>query len=164
LSVALPSASLGLPVNFPTDAFNTAIRFAMQMGAPVDPDKRPKFVFPSTGKTYWKDGVLVVNARTDRDGKPLNPEIEIRVAKPVTKQVDCAIVVERVGAGGEVAVGNFNSTRLVVTLLEEEWAEVVGCESVEYNGDLYVYAYEPENYGLFDAGVHTFIFNSKDET
>lgn len=159
-----PDPALGFNVAFPTDLFNNGIRFAMQMGMPVDPDKRPKFVFPSIGKTYWRDGEQVPTPVVDQDDRPLDPEIEMRMATPRTESVDCAWVVERAGSPGEGPVGNFPQTRMVVTLLESDWAKVVGCSSVEYNGDVYIYDYEPENYGLFDAGVHTMIFISEDET
>lgn len=85
---------------------------------------------------------------------------------PAIEKTDvlCAIEVDTSAAVGEMPVGKFPATRLVVTLLEAEWAQVVGCDGVRYNGDYYVYDHEPENYGLFDSNTHTMIFVSEDES
>lgn len=161
----IPDPTLGISVNFPTETFNNAIRFAMQMAAPMEEYKRVTFIMPVSGlPTYWKNGNPVNSPRVDRDGNPLDAEIERRDPVPEEIQVDCAW--EIVGGGGddETPVGAFQQTRLVVTLLEEQYQEIVGCQAVRYNGDDYLYAYEPDNYGLFDAGVHTLIFTAKEET
>lgn len=161
----LPDPGLGIAVDFPQKEFEDAIRFAMQMGTPVDPDKRPKFVFASIGKTYWKVGVQLVSAPAmDWDGNPLDPEIETRVDAPRTVSVDCGIEVTSGASRGETPIGGFPAVQLTVTLLEADWAKVAGCDSVQYNGDTYLYDSEPSNVGLFSAGVHTMVFVSKDET
>ena len=161
----LPSSAFGISADFPKQQFENAIRFAMQMGTPNDPDKRPIFIFPTKEKTYWRDDVQIPTPHLDADGRPLDPNIEMRISDPIEKEgVLCAIEVETSAAVGEIPVGKFPSTRLVITLLEAEWEEVVGCDGVRYNGDYYVYDHEPQNYGLFDSNVHTMIFVSEDET
>ena len=162
--MGIPDPSLGFSSAFDSSLFNNAIRFAMQMGAPLQEELRPTFVFASAGVSYWRGEDEVLNPRVDRDGSPLDPEIEERQVPPRRIQVDCAVEVERGALAGETPVGNFQQTRLVVTLLEEQYAQVKGCASCEYNGDNYLYAFEPDNFGLFDAGVHTLIFNAEDET
>ena len=61
-------------------------------------------------------------------------------------------------------VGNFRQTKAVVTLLDTEYAKVTGCREMNYNGDRYLYGYEPEVNGLFGIDVHTMIFYALDES
>lgn len=163
--MANPSASLGIPYNFDGEGFRNAIRFAMQMGTPVDPDRRPIFIKPPiVATTYWKNDVELVDApRLDGDGIPLDPNVEVREGADVQVSVDCAIEVERADAE-EGPVGMFVPTKLVVTLLDDQYAEVDGAREMLYNGDRYLFGYEPENNGLFDVGVHTMVFYPQDES
>lgn len=160
----IPSSAFGIAVNFPQAAFENGIRFAMEMGTPNEESKRATFIFPSTGTTYWLGDVQVLNPRVDRDGSPLDPEVEEREAPSRRVQVNCAVEVEYAGVEGETPVGSFHQSRLVITLLEAEYQLVKGCQAVEYNGDTYSYAFEPENVGLFGSNVHSMVFNAEDES
>ena len=162
--MATPDASLGIGADFDADAFRTAIRFAMQMGSPPDEDRQAVFVFKSSGRSYWKDGVELDDPpRVDRDGKPLDPTIEVREVPGRREKVDCAIEILRADAD-ELPVGNFRPTKAVVTLLDQEYAKIEGCRELLYNADRYLYGYEPEAPGLFDVGTHTIIFYALDES
>lgn len=163
--MATTDPNLGLSVAFDSEGFRQAIRFAMQMGAAPNPALRPTFVFPSTGRTFTKDGVTLdpATVRTDREGNPLDPTIRGTPTPGVRKQVDCAIEIVRADAN-EIPVGNFRQTKAVVTLLDEEYEQVKGCRELVYNGDRYVFGYEPEVVGLFDVGTFTMIFYAVDET
>lgn len=156
--------SLGITADFPSDDFRSAVRFAMQMGAPPDPTLRGTFVFASTGRTYSKDGdpLDAEDVRLDRNGVPLDPEVSVTETLPVKKQVDCAIEITRADAD-ELPVGNFRQTKAVVTLLDQEHEQVKGCRDLVYNGDRYRFGYEPETDGMFDVGVFTMIFYALDE-
>jgi hypothetical protein len=159
-----PDPALGFVVDFPTDLFNNAIKFAMQMGTPNEESKRVTFVFSGNGSTYWKNGTeLSPPPALDLDGHPYDPEVEVRKTADVTLQVDCAVEVKEVLPRPEDPVGTFQHTELTVTLLEAEYQQVVGCKAVTYNGDRYVYSFEPTNYGLFDANVHQMVFTSEDD-
>lgn len=159
-----PDPTLGIDVDFDNDGFRRAIRFAMQMGTNPDSDKSPKFVKRSAARTYWKNGIeLSTIPRLDRDGNPLDPDIEVRRAVDENLEVDCAIEVVRAEAD-ELPVGNFRPTKVVVTLLDDQYELVKDCRELLYNGDRYVYGYEPESNGLFDVGVYTIIFYAKDES
>lgn len=159
-----PDPSLGIDVTFDNDGFRKAIRFAMQMGTNPDADKRPYFVKKSGARTYWKNGVQLSSVpRTDRDGNPLDPDIEVRSTPDENLVVDCAIEVERAEAD-ELPVGNFRPTKVVVTLLDDQYQIVKDCRELLYNGDRYLYGYEPESNGLFEVGVYTMIFYAKDES
>lgn len=160
-----PDPALGFNVAFPQAQFENAIKFAMQMGTPNEAVKRPTFIFPGDGLTYWRDGVeLVEPPRVDLDGHPYDPEIEVRRAADVELQVDCAFEVKEVIPRPEDPVGTFQHTQLVVTLLEAEYQQVKHCKAITYNSDRYLYGFESELYGLFGSDVHTIIFVSEDDS
>lgn len=159
-----PNPALGISADFDGVQFRNAIRFAMQMGVPPDPDKQAVFVFKPTGRTYWKNDVQLVSApRLDRDGKPLDPTVEVRRVEADTKTVDCAVEIVRADAE-ELPVGTFRQTKAVVTVLDEQYEEIRGCIEMVFNGDRYKFGYEPEGLGLFDVGINTMIFYPLEET
>lgn len=161
----IPDSSLGLSVDgFDSEGFRNAVKFSMQIGTPPDPDKRPKFIRRSNVRTYWKNGAQLAEApRMGREGEPLDPEVEVRVADPEKLEVDCAVEIVLADAN-ELPVGNFRQTKAKVTLLDVDYAKVTGCKELQYNGDRYLYGYEPEVDGLFDVGIHTMIFYALDES
>ena len=150
-------AALGITTSFDADTFRNAIKFAMQMGAAPIVALRPTFLFKSAGTTYTKGGVAVANPRLDRDGKPLDPDIATVIVADRGVQVDCAIEIARADAE-EIPVGNFRPTKAVITVLDDEYALIKGAREMLYDGDRYLYGYEPEALGMFDVGVFTLIF------
>lgn len=159
-----PDPALGIAVNFPQELFENGILFAMQMGKPNDPDKQVVFLFPGTGVTYWKNGVSIPPPPLDLDGHPYDPDVEVRKGGETEVRVDCAVEVGEVAPDREDPVGTFQRTQLTITLLAAQYAEAAGAQAVLYNGDRYVYSFEPTNYGLFGANVHQMIFVSKDDS
>lgn len=160
-----PDPSLGIDVDFDDDGFRNAIKFAMQMGTNPDPDKRPIFLKKNSGRVFKKNGVvLTTEPRIDRDGNPFDPEIEV-VVTPDDRltDIDCAVEIERADAE-ELPVGNFRPTKAVITLLDIDYAKVSDCRELIYNGDRYMFGYEPDAPGLFEVGVHTMIFYARDES
>lgn len=166
-----PDDSLGIDVDFDNDGFRNAIKFAMQMGVNPDPERSAIFLKKATARTYWKNDVELGSVpRLDRDGKPLDPEIEVR--KEADEQikvgtgpgeVDVAIEVERADAE-ELPVGNFRPTKVVITALDVDYEVIKDCRELIYNGDRYLFGYEPESTGLFEVGVYTMIFYAIDES
>lgn len=161
--MVLPDSGLGISHGFDATTFKNAIHFAMQMGTPPDEAKRATFIKKNNTMTYEKDGDPVLNPRLDRDGLPLDPEIVIIKGTDTEIMVDCAIEIDRADAD-ELPVGSFRPIKAVVTLLDEDYAQVVGSQELRYNGDRYAYGYEPEGLGLFDVGVNTMIFYALQET
>lgn len=163
--MAQTDPALGLSATFDSQGFRNAIRFAMEMGAPPDPALRPTFVFPPSGTTYRKNGIDIAasDVRRDRDGHPLDPDIETIQTPGARIQVDCAIEIMRADAN-EIPVGSFRPTKAVITLLDEEHEQVKGCREVIYNGDRYAFGYEPDAIGLFDVGTFTMIFYAIEES
>jgi hypothetical protein len=160
--MAQPNPSLGITTSFDATQFRNAVRFAMQMGAPPTPDLRALFMFPSTGRTYVKNGSPVTNPRTDRDGVPLDPEIQMVDAPGSEVAVDCAVEISPADPE-ELPVGQFRPTKAEVTLLDVDFAQVDGCKELRYNGDRYAFGYETHGLGMFDVGVHVLTFYALDE-
>lgn len=172
--MALPDPALGFSVDFPTETFENAIKFAMQMGAPTGEvdgaPLAPRFIKKGAGRTYWRDDEQLMpiseggTLRLDRDGRPFDPNVRIGAGTDdEVLAVDCAIEIDKADAD-EIPVGNFRPTKAIVTLLDADYLKIVGVRELAYNGDRYTYGYEPEALGLFDAGVHTMIFYAQDET
>lgn len=164
--MAIPDPALGIAATFDADRFRSAIRFAMQMGAPPDTALQAVFVFPTTGRTYFQGDATVpldpATVRLDRDRKPLDPNIRAVDAPPRKVKVDCAVEIVRADAN-EIPVGKFLPTKAVVTVLDEEYEQIKGCRELIYNADRYLFGYEPDALGLFDVGTFTLIFYALDE-
>lgn len=165
--MAQPDADLGISVDFPSDDFRNAIRFAMQMGKNPDATRQVIFIKKGTALTYWLSGVQQdeEDVPRDRDQNPLNPLIEVRRAADVEVDADCAVEVEPQQAA-DTGVGIFRPTRITLTLLDVDYAKVkaADCRECLYNGDRFVYSYEPESDGLFDVGVYQMVFTAKEDT
>lgn len=158
--MAQPDPALGISVDFPELDFRNGITFAMQMGKPNDPELVPTFGFVATGEKTYRRGTEVLDpasVRKDRDGRPLDPTIRVFQAPAVRIEVDCAIEVTPVNAE-ELPVGNFRPSKAEVTVLDTEWQKIRGCRDMKYNGDTYLFAFEPEVNGLFGVDVHTLVF------
>ena len=153
----------GSDPNFSAAEFRAAIQFAMVMGAPPEVSRRARFVFPGGTTTYTKGGLPVLNPRLDREGKPLDPDVKVIQVPGAEVVVDCAVEITKADAE-EIPVGNFRPTKALVTLLDDQHAQVVGCKELVYNGDRYVFGYEPEALGMFDVGVFTMVFYAMAES
>lgn len=159
-----PSAALGINSTFDATAFRNGIRFAMQMGAPPDVTRQATFVFPAGARRYERAGVVLAAApRLDRDGRPFDPTVAVIVEPGRQVVVDCAVEITRADAD-EGPAGTFRHTKAMITVLDEQYALVKGCAELLFNGDKYVFGYEPEGLGLFSVGVNTMIFYARDET
>jgi hypothetical protein len=162
--MATPNSNLGISYSFDATQFRNSIRFAMQMGAPIDPALRATFVFPESGTTtYTKNGDPVTNPRLDRDGVPLDPEIEITRPAPVEVAVDCSVEIDHVRPD-EMPVGTYRPTRAVVTVLDEQYAQIKGCRELRFNGDRYLFDSEQYGLGLFGVGIAVMHFYAVDES
>lgn len=131
----------GKGAGFDATAFAAGIRTAMAMSAPLAEDDRATFYFPKTGTAAIRSA----------DDVPFDPDVvHDRTGKaPVT--VPCAVEYSQ-PADQDTAFGVSRPTRLKVTLLEDDYALVEGCEFMAYGGERYEYRYT-ETVALFDAGV-----------
>jgi hypothetical protein len=158
--MATPDPALGLSATFPTADVRNALLFAMQMGKANDSNARLKFIITSSdAPTYWQDDVQLDSPpRLDRDGKPLNPNIEVRKTPDEEVEVDAAVEVAPALPNELPPIGNFRPSKLTVTLMEQEYDQVKEAREVLYNTDRYVYGSEPEIDGLFDLDFHQIVY------
>lgn len=163
----IPSSDLGIAANFPAEKFRNGIKFAMQMGAPNQEGRAVAFVRKHSGVQYFLNDVEVFpgvdGIRIDRDGKPLNPEVRMVEAEDELITVDCAVDIVPADAS-ELPVGTFRPVKAEVTVLDVDYTKIQDCRELAYNGDRYVFGYEPTDSGLFDVDVHTLIFYALDES
>lgn len=131
---------------FDPDAFRSAIRFAMTMGAPPDVDRQATFVFPKVR--------TVVGGNADPSGVPLDPNVQVTFAasKPAVR-VPCGIEYAD-AATVETSVGGFGGDRIVLTLLDTDYKKVQGFEFVVFNGVPYYYVQDLRASGLGTVGVY----------
>lgn len=144
----------GTNPGFNAAAFRDAIHFAMQMGAPPDAGERVTFHFASQ---------LVYNGSIDGDAVPFDPTVTVTSTEPPTKQVDCAV--EYFDSENQPTnFGLLAPSRIAVTLLDVDYAQVKTCSYVVVHGDRYDYRRTEPPSGLFDVGVYTMHFTSNSET
>jgi hypothetical protein len=150
----------GSDSRFDAATFRTNIRFAMDMGLPVDPSERPTF--------HWK--TIRTYTHEDSASNPFSWE-----STPATEttfpdvQVSCAVTFGK-GSEAEVNtnVGEINATSAVLTVLDEDYAlltvDGVRANQVSLGGDLYEIEYVAPPTGLFDVTVYEIYCQAVDES
>jgi hypothetical protein len=137
----------GSASGFNASDFRSAIRFAMTMGAPVNPAEQVTFIIAGQA-TY---------AGADPAGDPYD-----WTTAPTTTVVAQAIhVLAAVTFGSEppvegTAVGVFDASRISLTVLDEDYAPVRNADEVIVGGVHYII--DPPGavpVGLFDVTVYT---------
>lgn len=135
-----------LAAGFPSADFRHQIRETMLLGLPPDEGMQPEFHFDRER----------VYERSSSDGEPWSwstpPASEGPEREPV--RVPCAI--ERVGATGEgdgTSVGVVDAARLVLTFLDDDWADVEGFSQVRIGGRWFSYQRMLSPLGIADVGV-----------
>lgn len=130
---------------FDPDGFRDAIRFAMTMGAPLDADQQATFYFPKTAVTT---GVV------DAQGVPYSPDTAVTKQSPKQPVKVACGVEDASGSADETSLGDFGDG-IIITLLDTEYAQVVGFEYVAYKGVRYDFRRElPDAAALGPVGVH----------
>lgn len=139
---------------FNASEFRSNIHFAMQLGAAPDEGEQAVFHFPSQ---------LVYTGTADGDDIPFDPTVTVVSTEPPTVRVDCAI--EYFDAENQPTnFGLMAPSRIIVTLLDEDYDKVKHCAYVVIHGDRYDYRRTEPPAGLFDVGVYTMHFTSQSET
>jgi len=146
----------GSNTGFSADAFRDAIQFAMSMGSPNDSVDKATFVWRT------KDGF----ASADNSGDPWDwsdtPVVDNSVEN-VT--LDNVAVEFRSGLGDLTAraVGQFDNPGATLTLLDTDYAQVVGADEVILGGNTYVVDYVTQ-VALFDVDVYQVFCTARDES
>lgn len=153
----------GTADDFDADEFRTNIHTTMLMALPSDPAERPRFLFPST-QTY---------DRADKGGEPFDFTTE-PAGDPPRDPVLCGDAVGQVlcaweEAGSkrrpsETVLGNFDPDRLLLTMLDVDWAVVDGFDRVIISDNTYLYEKESPQRGLHDVTVHQITLVAEDES
>lgn len=140
-------------------AFRKNIQFVMRMGAPTNADDQATFLFPSQ---------LVYDSPTDGEdtdatGVPFDPSIPVRRVLPPAVKVPCAV--EYRDAEGIVTdFGTITPSRAVITLLDEDYRKVEGCNAVLLAGERFVYQRTEFPSALFDVGLYVLHFTAENDT
>jgi len=141
--------------NFDAAAVREGLRLAMQVGLPPDTDDQPLFVMPTT---VSGDAVNVLDAA----GTPFNPSYRPTRSVPATVRVPCAIEYFD-GAGKIESFGLVAPSHVLLTLLDQDFAQVKGFVYVVIGGNKYWFEREFAPLGLVDVGVHQIKCRSDDE-
>lgn len=156
----------GTDRRFPRQRFEESIKFAMRMGSPVRPEDRATFHFKV--KRVYPSGT-----RLDQEGKPLNPSIRAEYVTPDPLVLEEVAVEFEKASPDELPVGVRIPTRVVITLLDEQYQAIKaraaeGSEEfayeVELGQDRYRIGYRPAPMALFDSGVHQLVAYAMEES
>lgn len=146
--------------SFSGDAFRTAIRFAMTMGAP--PAGRIAGQSAADGLTFHWNPTATTAATRDGEGVPFDPGAAVTRTTRRPVSVPCAV--EFVDATGDpTPFGVVIPSKVRAVLLDEDYASVKDADFVVIGGDKYIRSHEPPAVGLFDVGVHTIVFVAENE-
>jgi hypothetical protein len=155
--------------SFSADETRQNLRATMLLGLPGDPAKRPIFLFPRE-RSY---------APADDAGQPWDwsqaasgDSDDPGPARTVTCGDDDGQVVCAWEAGGgrggtqsnETPFGDFDQSRLVLTILDADFELIDGFNRVIIGGNRYRRVYEMPNIGLWDLDVHQVIVEAIDES
>lgn len=146
----------GTNPGFSAEAFRNGIRVAMNMGLAEPPDA-PVFHFPSVRSNS-------LGAPADQAGLPFDPDIDVDTT-PTQAPVSVPCALEFFDSNGQPArgFGTIHPTRVEVTLLDEDHAQVEGCSHVVISGETYHYRQTIPQVGLFDVEVFQMMFTVDSE-
>jgi hypothetical protein len=131
----------GTDPSFDSGAFRTAIRAAMQMGLPSDPTQAITFRFDETLAFPVHDPAAHPYNWTEA---PATDVAKRDVQVPAAVQWAAGTVTEN-------PIGAFDTSRVVVTILDVDYALVAGCNEVLINGTHFVIDTIGPPLGLFDV-------------
>lgn len=148
------ASSSSIP-NFDADAVRAGIRLAMQVGLQISSTDQPTFYMPVT---VTGDGTHALDA----NGVPFSASYTPTKSTRVTHQVPCAVEYHD-GDGKIASFGIMVPAKVVLTLLDEDYAVIKGFEYVVISGNRYFYSRTQPQVGLVDVGVWTIHCLSEDE-
>lgn len=136
--------------------FRDAIKFAMKMGTPEAVNLRPTFRW-TTVKTFTK---------ADSGGKPWTKNATpIATESRPDVQIDCAVeFVTRSTLSGGTAIGDFDTPRAKLTVLDVDYASIEGADQVILGGNTYKVDFVAPPDGLFGVTVYYIHCSAVDES
>lgn len=139
---------------FNADAVRKGLRLAMTVGLPPLSSEQPVFYMPRV--------MDIPTENVDSEGVPFDPTYAPTFTPPVTKKVPCAV--EYVdGEGKLTGLGVVSPTKVVLTLLDQDYRTVEGFEYVAIGGVRYWYRRTESPKGLVTVGLYKIHCASEDE-
>lgn len=140
---------------FDSEAFREGIHIAMSVGLPPELSDQPTFVTPAP----------VVDTGVDRDESGVAfdwQEPRTKAAADTATQVPAAI--EYFDADGQLAnFGSMSASKVVITLLDEDYELVKGFSYVIIGGNKYTYERTEPPLGMVDVAIWRIHCRTDDE-
>lgn len=146
----------GTNADFDAAAFRAAIRSAMDMGLPNATNERATFRW-AVEKTF---------ATADPAGQPytFNTAPASTVVRP---DVRIPVAVEfsaRPAGSTDTSLGEFDTSRVIITILDEDYEQVEGANEVLLGGNAYDVQFVGPPLGLFSVTVYQVYAEARDES
>jgi len=145
----------GRDPTFDAREFRQAIRGVYRMALAPDEERQPIFHFPKM--------VTSTNA-LDSDDVPFDPT-QTPPAAPAKSPVKVPCAIRYVDDQGDpTGLGVITPSRVELTFLDTDYAQVEGFSHVVIDGDVYRYRRTQPPTGLFDVGMFAVICVAEDES
>lgn len=142
--------------NFNPTAFRNAIIDAMNMGLPSDSTNAATFRW-NPQRTFNK---------VDPSGTPYDlTAAPVTDTTPEDVQIPCAVEFSARPAGSvETGMGEFDSSRAIITVLDDHLPSVSGADQVLLGGNTYDIQFTGPPIGLFEVTVYQIFAIARDES
>jgi hypothetical protein len=140
---------------FNADQFKAAIRSTMLMGMPEEPSERITF--------RWTPNRSYTSA--DSAGNPWSWEdVPVSEDAPEDVQVPAAVEFSARPAGSmDTPIGQFDTSRVIVTLLDDDFEQIRGADLIMIDGATYDVMFVGPPVGLFSVTVYSVFGEARDE-
>lgn len=142
--------------NFSPAAFRTAIIDAMNMGLPVDPAERATFRWH---KQQTFNTVDPTGTPYDLTASPVTDTTPNDVQIPVAVEFSA-----RPAGSLETSIGEFDTSRVIITVLDEHYPSIEGADEVILGGNTYDVNFVAPPVGLFECTIYTLYAVARDES
>lgn len=145
----------GSDPRFSAARFREAIHFAMQMGAPQTVSERVTFRW-STDRTF---------STADPAGRPYSwDDSPTTTTTHPDVQIDCVVEFAARPAGSrDTPIGQFDTSRATITVLDDDIAAISGADTAIINGDDYEIQFMGPAQGLFEVTIYQIYAEARDE-
>ena len=141
---------------FNATAFRDAIRSTMEMGLPNTVAERATFRWKPERSYAVQDQAENPYDWTDT---PVTEDV------PADVQVAVAVEFEAHPAGSvDTALGQFDTSRAIITVLDTEYASIVGANEVLLGENTYTVQFVAPPVGLFDVTIYRIYVEAVDES
>lgn len=141
---------------FDAAVFRQSIRSTMTMGLPTADADKPTFTW-STQNQYAVESPA--DNPYDWTATPTSTVTHAEVRVP------CAIEFSARPAGSrETALGEFDTSRVIITVLDEDYTLIEGADGVRMGGNDYIIEFVAPPMGLFEVTVYQLYCQARDES